>query len=92
MKKRDTSAQKSGQDREDYYSVIRALWSRTDKDRSRFPASHTSICHFTMQRIHTHTPFHRNGKKETLAQRKTERKEAGERWTQGPCVNIRVTD
>lgn len=43
---------------EDYYSVIRVLWSRTDMDRSRFPASHTSICHFTMQRIHTHTPPH----------------------------------
>lgn len=42
-------------DLEDYYSVIRAPWSRTDKDRRRFPASHTSICHFTMQTIRTHT-------------------------------------
>lgn len=54
--KEEGSAESSRQtDRENYYSVIRAPPSRTDKDRSRFPASHTSICHFAMQRIHAHT-------------------------------------
>lgn len=55
--RRKGESRKQQADWEDYYSVIRVSWSRTDMDRSRFPASHTSICHFTMQRIHTHTLF-----------------------------------
>lgn len=68
-RKRERGEQQT--DWEDYYSVIRALWSRTDMDRSRFPASHTSICHFTMQRIRTHTlPLtHTGGEKCTLKTR-----------------------